>query len=520
MAVPPSDGSPSLLDSQPPKRNGFEMATGLINSRTESVKKPASLPFARTVRLRSVAEEARAEDEGSMTTTTPVSVRTEVSADAATSPGAQSPAPSASPLPKLGANSRWGIGKRVAFRFAFAYFALFLFPSPLGIIPGLSKPAAAYENLQTAAVVWVAKHLLRLNQNIPTATNGSGDRLADYLHILCFVALATIVALVWSIVDRKRPNYDRLFAFLRIWVRYYLACTMMSYGMSKVFRLQFPPNGVWRLTERYGDSSPMGILWAFMGASGPYTIFGGLAELIPGILLFFRRTTTLGALVLVPVLTNIVLMNLSYDVPVKLYSMNLLLVAVFLLIPEMRRLSNVLLFNRPTERMKISWTPAPRWIQVARAIAKVGFIGIALFHYTQRSMNRLSEWSNLLKSPLYGIYEVEEFDKRGEATVSKDDALKRWRIVSVSSRGLSIRSLDESMQSLRMDHDAAQRTFSSSQEGKKSLLTYSQPDEAHLILDGSYRDEAIKVKLRKLDPSKFLLVNRGFHWINEVPYNK
>jgi len=456
-----------------------------------------------------------------MTTTTPVSVRTEVSTDAATSRDAQAARANASAAPPtLGASRSWGFGKRVAFRFAFAYFVLILFPSPLGIIPGLSKLTNVYENLQTAAVLWVAKHLLRLNQNIPTATNGSGDRLADYLHILCFFALATIVALVWSILDRKRSNYDKLFAFLHIWVRYYLACTMMSYGMSKVFRLQFPPNSAWRLTERYGDSSPMGILWAFMGASGPYTIFGGLSELIPGVLLFFRRTTTLGALVLVAVIANIVLMNFSYDVPVKLYSMNLLLMAVFLLIPEMRRLSNVLIFNRPTEGMNISWAPAPRWIQVARAIAKVGFIGIALFHYTQRSMNRLSERSDLLKSPLYGIYEVEEFNKQGEATVSKDDALKRWRIVSVSSRGLVIRSLDESMQSLRMDHDAAQRTFSSSQASKKSLLTYSQPDEAHLILDGSLQDEAITVKLRKLDPSKFLLVNRGFHWINEVPYNK
>ena len=104
--------------------------------------------------------------------------------------------------------------------------------------------------------------------------------------------------------------------------------------------------------------------------------------------------------------------------------------------------------------------------------------------------------------------------------MSTDDALKRWRIVSVASSGLWIRSLDESVQSLSMDHDAANRTLSSSQAGQRSLLTYSQPDDAHLILDGSFRDESIKVKLRRMEPSKFLLVNRGFHWINEVPYNR
>ena len=453
-----------------------------------------------------------------MTTRPPVSVRTKGSADAAAGRDAQAAAPNASAaLPKLGASFGWGIGKRVAFRFTFAYFVLYLFPSPLGIIPGLSKLTDAYQNLQSAVVLWVAKHLLRLTQEIPTATTGSGDKLYNYLHLFCVVALATIVALVWSIVDRKRPNYDTLFAFLRIWVRYYLACTMMNYGMSRV---QVPPNSVWRLTERYGDSSPMGILWAFMGASGPYTIFGGLAELIPGVLLFFRRTTTLGALALVVVLSNIVLINFSYDVPVKLYSANLLLMAAFLLIPDARRLSNVLVFNRPAERMNISWAPAPRWMQVARTVAKVVFIGIALFHYTQISMKRLTQRTDLSKSSLYGIYEVEEVDTRGETTVSTDDALKRWRIVSVASSGLWIRSLDESVQSLSMDHDAANRTLSSSQAGQRSLLTYSQPDDAHLILDGSFRDESIKVKLRRMEPSKFLLVNRGFHWINEVPYNR
>jgi hypothetical protein len=462
----------------------------------------------------------RAEGEDSMTTTPSVSGRTELSADAAISRDAQAAASNASAaLPKPGAGSSWSIGKRVAFRFAFAYFALYLFPSPLGIIPGLSKLTDAYRKFATLVVLWVAKHWIRLSQEIPTANLSSGDKLYDYLQLLCVVALATIVAVVWSIVDRKRLNYDRLFAFLRIWVRYYLACTMMGYGMFKVFRLQFPPNTAWRLIERYGDSSPMGILWAFMGASGSYTIFGGLAELIPGVLLFFRRTTTLGALVLVAVLTNIVLMNFSYDVPVKLYSSNLLLMAAFLLIPEMRRLSNVLIFNRATEKVNVSWAPAPRWVQVARTIAKVGFIGIAFFHYTQRSMKVLKQRADLIKSTLFSVYEVEEFDKRGEATAS-NNALKRWRTVGIGPNGMVSRSFDESEERFGLKHDATPKTLSSSGADKRSLLTYTQPDDSHLILEGTLRDEPIKVKLRKLDPSKFLLVNRGFHWINEVPFNK
>jgi hypothetical protein len=49
---------------------------------------------------------------------------------------------------------------------------------------------------------------------------------------------------------------------------------------------QFPAPTQDRLMQSYGDSSPMGLLWTFMGASEPYTMFVGFAEMISGILLF------------------------------------------------------------------------------------------------------------------------------------------------------------------------------------------------------------------------------------------
>lgn len=45
-------------------------------------------------------------------------------------------------------------------------------------------------------------------------------------------------------------------------------------------------------------------------------------------------------------LINVVVLNFSYDVPVKLYSSHLLALALFLAAPEFRRLANVFLFNR------------------------------------------------------------------------------------------------------------------------------------------------------------------------------
>src|SRR5204863_6312660 len=101
--------------------------------------------------------------------------------------------------------------------------------------------------------------------------------------------------------------------------------------------------------QTFGEASPMGLLWTFMGSSTSYTVFSGLAEVIGGLLLMARRTTLLGALVCIGVMVNVVMLNFSYDVPVKLYSSHLLAMAFFLLLPDLRRLTNVLVLNRPAE---------------------------------------------------------------------------------------------------------------------------------------------------------------------------
>jgi uncharacterized membrane protein YphA (DoxX/SURF4 family) len=125
-----------------------------------------------------------------------------------------------------------------------------------------------------------------------------------------------------------RPKqHEVLGHWLRVYVRYVLAAAMLGYGMAKVFKSQFPAISDMRLMQPYGDSSPMALLWNFMGFSTAYTIFVGAAEVLGGLLLLFRRTATLGALVVIAVMSNIVMLNFCYDVPVKLYSVHLWLMA-------------------------------------------------------------------------------------------------------------------------------------------------------------------------------------------------
>ncbi len=128
--------------------------------------------------------------------------------------------------------------------------------------------------------------------------------------------LALSATVIWSALAR-RTEYERFAGWCRIALRYYLGVIMLVYGGAKVIPSQFPPIAVEQISEPLGNLSPQALLWAYMGYSRIYTIFTGVGEALGALLLFFRRTTTLGAAILVAVLSNVVLINFAYDVPVK-----------------------------------------------------------------------------------------------------------------------------------------------------------------------------------------------------------
>jgi hypothetical protein len=134
--------------------------------------------------------------------------------------------------------ARWNLATRIGFRFVFAYLVLYCFPSPLDILP-LPSLYSKYEALWTAIVTWVGKHLLGLN--ITVLQNGSGDRTYDYAQILCMFALAVAATLLWSVLDARRSNYEKLHQWLRLYVRIVLGMAMITYGSIKVVQSQMPP---------------------------------------------------------------------------------------------------------------------------------------------------------------------------------------------------------------------------------------------------------------------------------------
>lgn len=407
---------------------------------------------------------------------------------------------------------RWHPFNRTAFRFAFVYLLLYNLPFPFNVFPYLDKVAEPYNGLWN----WIVPRLGRavFHREVATAFNGSGDRMFDYLLVACLLLIALVITLIWTFLDRKRLSYPTLFRWLNVYVRFSLGTAMIGYGAFKVISSQFAAPTLDRLMQPFGDSSPMGLLWTFMGASEPYTMFVGAAEMIAGILLFPRKTSTLGALMSIGVLSNVVALNFSYDVPVKLYSSHLLAMAVFLVLPEARRLANFFVLNRPAESVPVQ--PLFR----RPVLHRVSVVLASLFLISVMSMTLYQSYDQrqflAQRSPLYGVWEVEEFNV-GQASP------RWWRVIFDSPRRMAVQTASDPHQRFMSELDQEKHTLTIRKREDPSwntVLTYEQVSPEVVTLTGTLNGSEMTARLRRSGERKFLLTDRGFHWINEFPFNR
>lgn len=346
---------------------------------------------------------------------------------------------------------------------------------------------------------------------IDTMPNGSSDMTWNYVQLLWFAVLALVAASAGVALERRQAVYEALYAWLRILVRYALALAMIGYGLIKVFHLQMRPLDVIALSRTYAESSPGGLLWTFMGFSPGYQAFTGLAEVLAGLLLMSRRTTTLGALLAAGVMANVAMMNFCYDVAVKLVATDLLLMAVFLAAHDRRRLLDVFVRNRATAPVDLNPPVLGPRLRLIRVVAKTGFLALMGWSAIQ-TMQRA--WRPVPPPPpLYGAWDVEGFTVDGQEL----PAPARWRQLVIPAFPMAmVRSHAGVRQSYASAHDAEAGTLTlTTLEPPETTLVLSvaQPAADELVLTGPIGAGPTEVRLRRVPTEEGTLMTRGFRWI-------
>ncbi|HEY2292397.1 MAG TPA: hypothetical protein VGM86_17000 [Thermoanaerobaculia bacterium] len=417
----------------------------------------------------------------------------------------------------------WGPVQRALFRFLFSYLVLYNFPFPLTVIPVYGEVLdESYKEIWHRVVPWVGEHVLGVvARSHPT---GSGDTAYNYVLVFCYLILALAATAVWTLLDSRRANYARLHEWLRVYVRFALAAAMLKYGAYKVIPEQFGTPFPRDLLEPIGEGSPMHLLWTFMGSSIPYIIFTGAAEMLGGLLLAARRTTLLGALVCIGVLSNVVMLNFSYDVPVKLYSSHLLLMAVFLAAPDLRRLAGLLVWNRPVPPAEQRPLFASRKGNRAALVFRTVLILYLTVAALQRSHEDRLQYADVATGQrLYGVWEVEELAVDGAARPlpATDETLWR-RLVFEWPGAIGIQYAHETKvrdYELRPDPGQHRYTLCCDPE-RKASISFKQVAPDVLALEGTVDGKQIRGRFRRLDDSRFPLLSHGFHWISEWPFDR
>jgi hypothetical protein len=418
---------------------------------------------------------------------------------------------------------------KIAYRFSIAYLGLYALATQIVggvfLFPGFPVPALGTVWPMRQITVWCAQHIFGIASPLVYIGN-SGDTVFHWVQMLWLLVAAAIIAAIWWATDRRRslaasaPSHEAVLAWFRLFIRFCLAAQMFYYGMAKVIPTQFPPPSLVTLVEPVGNLSLADLLWTFIGASTPYQIFTGCAEMAVGLMLLAPRTTALGALIGLADMTQVFLLNMTYDFGLKQISLHLILMSLFLLAPDLKRLASLFLFNRPAGtfcELPLFRTPRANRIAVAAQIA-FGVYLIGMFTSIALRSWYAEGGPGSPRSALYGIWDVDQMSVDGavRAPQSNDYDLQWRRVIFDADGAMVFQRPDDSFAHYNVAIDQSARSLAVRKGNSrtwKAAFTYIRPADDQLILAGEMDGHTIRVRLQLVPLDTFRLLNSRFRWV-------
>lgn len=348
----------------------------------------------------------------------------------------------------------------------------------------------------------IGSYLTR-GRGVEITKSGGSDMLWFWCFHLGWIAVALPITAVWTLLDRRRPNYRRLAASMIVFSRFGLALVMIYYGMGKVIPVQM---GFMALPDHQlqlmGDTRLFQTLWSFVAASEPYSIVTGLIEVTSGVLQLWNRTWLLGALGSVIATAQIFLLNMSYDVPVKLVAGELFVAAVGITAPYWPNLAHVV-FNRGETRPVEHWRPLGadrRWLRRTGVAVKFG-AAATLLAVTAVGGAMLYTTYHTPTSTLDGVWRAISFTvDRRQATLNQTNP-QPWTNVAITGRNkapLAVVRFTSQVPAgytttwlLKVDGNRLELRKPES-DSAQLVLRATQPDTNHLVLTGELDGKQIQ----------------------------
>lgn len=211
-----------------------------------------------------------------------------------------------------------------------AFFLLFIIFFPTGVFGEVQQ---SITRLVFGDVVTYLSHTILGTETL--SLDFSSDSISMYL----LVAFLLMIALAFSFCKKTYPSVDSIVAI-------YLAVVLLRYGFDKLFKSQFylPEPNI--LYSRLGDLDRDILFWSVMGTSHQLSVILGFIEIVIAMLLLIPKTMRIGGILAFFTFLPIFLINVSFDISVKLFSFILLGMTFFITFSVWKKLGAVL-FKMP-----------------------------------------------------------------------------------------------------------------------------------------------------------------------------
>ena len=425
---------------------------------------------------------------------------------------------------------RWTALGRFGFRFAFCYLLLYAFgrTGTLGIVPKIGDYISSWLSIASfTPAVWLVQHCFHVTGVAahlhPTSTT---DTLISWVSVGVMLVYALAAALLWTAIDRRGLEYKTASAWLRFILRLTLILGLAGFGFAKLFPLQMAPPSLAVLNEPLGNTSPNTLLWTLIALHPGYEMICGAAEVAAAVLLFFRRTALVGALLAGIVMTNVMLYNVFFDVPVKILAGHLLLFSIAITAPDLRALFDFFWHHKPAV-LTGAWVPPTqrRTLRIAIWVVELMLLAHVLPGVLSYYRRDVQQRANLRHpSTLSGQWHVDSatLTANGQITpkpIPTDEGRPVTDIFLEPSGRVMLRDSSGILWQAAFKVDDKKHTLYLSQEDNPAILyNLAAPDPAHLVLTPTGDNAAANGTLhltRVPLPSHYPLLDRGFHLVNE-----
>ncbi|MCD8742149.1 DoxX family protein [Mucilaginibacter roseus] len=372
----------------------------------------------------------------------------------------------------------WTLTERNVFRFVLIYFLLQALPISIGYWARLFS------------INWFSpdyQDIFNLTRFYPSFFGE--DSFVNWL-VIAIIALAGAFALKKRFEKFTDADYDRLYYWLRVIVRYRLAIAVIGYGIIKVWPLQAPFPSISNLNTSYGDFNNWKVFSLSLGVVPSYETFLGLFEVLAGLLLFFRRTASIGAIIILVFTGNVFISNLAYEGGEYVYSFYILSFALFVLAQDALRIHRLIALEQPTSPVHFKPHFAGK-LATVRVVSKILVVLLFVVIYGFKASDgykndpyQFPKSTGLSNSA--GFYNVREFRlNQKEHPYSATDPV-RWRdVVFEKWATISIRSnrpvVLQTSNYERTSRNDDERDYELAGSGGRHYYSYTVDTVQHLL---------------------------------------